>query len=71
MPNYLTILEARDALAARATDPIDTTTRTVRRWCAEGLLAATRFGEHSWMVEESQLETFERPKLGRRKEEAE
>ena len=38
----------------------------VRRWCESGKLPAQKFGR-AWMIDESALEEFERPKRGRPK----
>jgi len=62
MPNLLTSLEARDALADQG---IEVHVRTVRRWCASGHLKSTRYGRRVFLIDESNLEGFEPPKRGR------
>jgi len=62
MPNLLTALEARDALAAQG---IHVHVRTVRRWCASGHLKSTRYGRRVFLIDEGDLIGFEPPKRGR------
>ena len=49
---------------------LGTTDRTVRRWCAEGLLHATKVAR-DWLIEPVALEGFEPPRRGRPRKAAE
>ena len=49
---------------AQVAQRYDTTDRTVRRWCADGLLQATKVAR-DWLIEPVALEGFEPPRRGR------
>ena len=53
---YLTVAQVAQRLDASET--------TVRRWIRDGRLPATRHGARVWLIEESALEGFKRPKKG-------
>jgi len=49
---------------AQVAERLNVTSRTVRNWCANETLPATKFG-HIWMIDVAELEEFEPPVKGR------